>query len=206
MNFLHRNKKVVSARAFTESAYEVLNYEQLLKVNGAGGGSGGSGGGGGPSGPSSSSGSSSSSSGYSSCGGGSTSSSGGSSHPSYQTPTNSNDYHCDIIAYNEAVSNGAQNPGNWDGNNQTVNQIYNNNYSGQGTNNSVQSNTSGYVFYDWDSNGTYDHMEYYSSGSGNNYTVYVTDGISNPTPTTYNSATDSNGHAATGTATFVPIR
>ncbi len=68
MNFLHRNKKVVSAGAFTESAYEVLNYEQLLKVNGAGGGSGGSGGGG-PSGPSSSSGSSSSSSGYGSCGG-----------------------------------------------------------------------------------------------------------------------------------------
>ena len=40
MNFLHRNKKVVNAGAFTESAYEVLNYEQLLKVNGAGGGSG----------------------------------------------------------------------------------------------------------------------------------------------------------------------
>ena len=60
MSFLHRHKKFVNADAFTEADYLVLNYEQLLKVNGAGGSSGG-GGGGGPSGPSSSSSSSTSS-------------------------------------------------------------------------------------------------------------------------------------------------
>ena len=87
MKFLHRNKRGVSAGAFTESAYEVLNYEQLLKVNGAGGGSGGSGSGG-PSGPSSSSGSSSSSSGYSSCGGGSTNTSSSTYSNNYGNQTN----------------------------------------------------------------------------------------------------------------------
>ncbi len=196
MSFLRLNKRV-NAGAFTELDYSVLNYEQLLQVNGAGGSSSSSGGSSGPSGGSQS-GSSSSSSYSGSC-------SGGPSSPHYQTPTNPNDYHCDIIAYNEAVDNGAQNPGTWDGNSQTVNQIYNNNYSGQGTTNSVPNNTSGYIFYDWDCNGTYDHMEYYTAGSDSNYTVYVTDGINNSTPTQYNSTTDSNGHAATGNATFVPV-
>ncbi len=60
MKFL-RQKKELSAGTLNESDFVVLNYEQLLNVNGAGGGSSG-GGGGGPSGPSSSSTSSSSSS------------------------------------------------------------------------------------------------------------------------------------------------
>ena len=35
-------------------------------------------------------------------------------------------------------------------------------------------------------------MEYYSVGSGSNYTVYVTDGIDNPTPVQYNFKIDIN--------------
>ena len=53
MKFL-RQKKELSAGTLNESDFVVLNYEQLLNVNGAGGGSSG-GGSGGPSGPSSSS-------------------------------------------------------------------------------------------------------------------------------------------------------
>ena len=54
MKSLHRNKKGVSAAGLTELDYSVLNYEELLAVNGAGGSSGG-GASGGPSSSSSSS-------------------------------------------------------------------------------------------------------------------------------------------------------
>ena len=43
MKFLHRNKKGVNTNVFIESDYVVLNYEQLLIVNGAGAPSGGGG-------------------------------------------------------------------------------------------------------------------------------------------------------------------
>ena len=58
MKSLHRNKKGVRAAVLTELDYSVLNYEELLAVNGAGG-RGSTGGGGAPEGPSSSSSSSS---------------------------------------------------------------------------------------------------------------------------------------------------
>ena len=58
MRFLQRNKKSLNTKVFDETDFSVLDYEQLLKVNGAGGGSSG--------GSSGSSGSSSSSSGPSS--------------------------------------------------------------------------------------------------------------------------------------------
>ena len=51
MKSLHRNKKGVSAAGLTELDYSVLNYEELLAVNGAGG-RGSTGGGGAPEGPS----------------------------------------------------------------------------------------------------------------------------------------------------------
>ena len=215
MKFLQKRQ---NERSFTKSDYVVLSYEQLLQVNGAGGSSSGGGGPSGPSGnltdrgyPSSTdlnTGNSSSSSNNSSSGTISkptSSSSYNNASPNYQTPVNSDDYHCDIIAYNEAVKNGASNPGNWDGNTNTVNQIYHNNYEGQGSS-SPSNGDSGYVFYDLDNNGTMDHMEYYESGSGSNYTVYRTDGIIEPPePTTYDSNTDSNGSAGVGSAIFVPI-
>ena len=192
MNYLRQKKKEQKPILLDGLDYSILSYEQLLEVNGAiGSCSGGS---------------------YYVGGTSSSSSCGGSGYNrdtstlKYQTPSNVKDYHGDIIAYNQAIDNGVQNPGNWNGNSQTVNQIYSNYYSEQGTINYVPNNTSGYVFYDWDRNGTYDHMEYYSAGSGPNYTVYVTDGIDNPTPVQYNFKTDINGHAADGNATFVPIQ
>ena len=192
MTYLRQRKKEQKPILLGGLDYSILSYEQLLEVNGAiGSCSGGSyyvGG----------------TSSSSSCGGGGYNRD--TSTLKYQTPSNVKDYHCDIIAYNQAIDNGVQNPGNWNGNSQTVNQIYSNYYSEQGTINYVPNNTSGYVFYDWDRNGTYDHMEYYSAGSGSNYTVYVTDGIDNPTPVQYNFKTDINGHAADGNATFVPIQ
>ena len=58
MSFLRRNKNGLNKKEFSMADYSVLDYDQLLKVNGAKGGSGG----GGQSGPSSSSSSNSSSS------------------------------------------------------------------------------------------------------------------------------------------------
>ncbi|MDY5917327.1 MAG: hypothetical protein SPJ55_02820, partial [Treponema sp.] len=186
MNYLRQKKKEQNLTILDGLDYSILSYEQLLEVNGAigsfsGGNAGASsscGGGGYSSFSGSSSGTGSLiSSSSSSCSGGgsyyvggtsSSSSCGGSGYNrdtstlKYQTPSNVKDYHCDIIAYNLAIDNGVQNPGNWNGNSQTVNQIYSNYYSEQGTINYVPNNTSGYVFYDWDRNGTYDHMEYYS--------------------------------------------
>lgn len=122
----------------------------------------------------------------------------------YQTADNPNDFHCDIIAYNEAIDHGITDPGTWNGNTDNIETIYENNYVGKGSD-TAQSNTSGYVFYDCDSNGTYEHMEYYSAGAGNKYTCWTTDGITNPVPVTYDSTVDSNGHAKTGKATFVSL-
>lgn len=191
-----------------------LGYEQLLEVNGGCGSgysrtsSSGSCGGGYGCGAVRSSINSSSGS----CGGGSVSSvfssngaCGNGKSLLYQTPSNPNDYHCDIIAYNQAVKHGEKNLGTWDGNALTVDQIYNNYYEGKGTDNSVKKNSSGYVFYDWNNDGTYDHMEYYTASNNSEYTVYVTDGITNPVAVTYNSFIDKNGHASKGTATFVSL-
>lgn len=206
-----------------------LGYEQLLGVNGGCGigysrtsSSGSCGGGyGSGAGYSSTNSTSGSCGGISirsvsningSCGGGSVSSvfnsngaCGNGKSLLYQTPSNPNDYHCDIIAYNQAVDHGEENLGAWDGNALTVDQIYKNYYEGQGTDNSVKKNSSGYVFYDWNNDGTYDHMEYYTAGNNSKYTVYETDGITNPVAITYDSKIDNNGHASKGTATFVSL-
>ncbi len=95
----------------------------------------------------------------------------------HQTPADPNDYHCDINAYNVAIDNGIQNPGNWNGNNFTVNEIYNGNYSNNSTD-TPQAGTRGYGFYDNDGDGTYDHMFFYDySNGGNTYHVWNSDGI-----------------------------
>ena len=82
MKILHRNKNVVNIGLFSKADYSVLDYEQLLSVNGAGGSSGS--GGGGPSGPT---GSSSTTSGYGSCGGGTNSSGSNLSDREYPSST-----------------------------------------------------------------------------------------------------------------------
>jgi hypothetical protein len=180
-----------------------LDFDQLLAVNGGCGGaftgdSGYTGGGG-------------ENHGYNPYGSGSSSPSssgtcsGGTSSIPHQTAYDPEHVdHCDIIAYNETIDHGIKDPGAWNGNKDNVKKIYENNYTGKGSD-TAQSNTSGYVFYDCDNNGTYEHMEYYSAGAGNKYTCWTTDGITNPVPVTYDSTVDSNGHAKTGKATFVSL-
>ncbi len=98
---------------------------------------------------------------------------------SYQVPCNSNDYHCDIKAWNKAIDN-LQDPrpsdkSVWDGNSLTVSDIakkyprYDN----------PLSNTAGFAWYDGDADGNPEHMEYYdnSNENPNTYIQYYTDGI-----------------------------
>ncbi len=86
----------------------------------------------------------------------------------HQKPYDVNDYHCDIKAYNKALDSGLDPRGQkgeiWDGNGMGVNQVFDLYPSGRSS--VPQSNTKGYVFYDWENDGIYDHMEFYSAGSG----------------------------------------
>ena len=97
---------------------------------------------------------------------------------SHQTPSNPDGYHCDINSYNTAVDQGIQNPGDWDGNSLTVDQIYNENYSDKSSDSPV-AGTRGYGFYDHEGDGTYDHMFYYDySNGGAQVHVWNSDGKS----------------------------
>ncbi|AEJ20321.1 hypothetical protein [Gracilinema caldarium] len=127
--------------------------------------------------------------------------------PAEQVCTNPDDYHCDIIAYNEAVEHGVSNPGTGDWNKVTVNTIYENQFATK-AGASFSANQKGYIFYDDGNDGTMDHMEYFeASADGHHYTVWTTDGKNNPTPTVYDYNSDINGHAKTGTiAKFVVLQ
>ena len=97
--------------------------------------------------------------------------------PNYQVPDDPNDYHCDINSYNIAIDNGIQNPGDWDGNALSVNEIYTENYSNFSTE-KPQAGTQGYAFYDNDGDGSYDHMYYYDyRNGGSSYHVWNSNGI-----------------------------
>lgn len=90
----------------------------------------------------------------------------------YQVPTNSDDYHCDINSFNVAVDQRIQNPGDWDGNTSSVDEIYTQNYEGTGTDTPTEG-TRGYGFYDNDGDGTQDHMFYYDyTNGGSTYHVW----------------------------------
>ena len=96
----------------------------------------------------------------------------------YQKPNNPKDYHCDINSYNVAIDKGIQNPGNWDGNKMSVNEIYTKNYTELSTD-TPQVGTKGYGFYDNNGDGSYDHMYFYDySKGGDSYHVWNSDGIS----------------------------
>ena len=107
----------------------------------------------------------------------------------YQTPTDPNDYHCDIYAWNGALDHDAdprdQNGEEWDGNELSVSQIYerypNNRHYG-----APPSNTRGYVFYDSpnDDDTVPEHMEFYDNRNSEegHYTLYSTIGIDTPIP------------------------
>lgn len=112
------------------------------------------------------------------CGGSNnTNTSSSNNRPGYQTPDNPNDYHCDINSYNVAVNEGVHNPGNWNGNALSVNEIYNENYTNSSTDR-PQAGTRGYGFYDNNGDGTYDHMYFYDyTKGGSSYHVWNSDGI-----------------------------
>jgi hypothetical protein len=152
----------------------------VSSTNGACGGS--------ASGSASSSSSTTVSSTYGACGG------------SYQIPNDPNDYHCDINSYNVAIDEGIKNPGTWDGNTSTVNEIYTENYQGKSTD-KPQEGTKGYGFYDNDGDGSYDHMFFYDyTKGGDSYHVWNSDGISAPEESDWSI----NGTAA-DKSVFVPL-
>lgn len=105
----------------------------------------------------------------------------------HQTASNESDYHCDIISWNEAIDAGLdprdQNGQEWNGNELTVEQIYER-YQNNRTPGTPPNNTAGYAFYDTpnDSDDIPEHMEFYDNrnNNGNGYTLYRTDGIQNP--------------------------
>jgi RHS repeat-associated protein len=117
-----------------------------------------------------------------------------------QTPTDPNNYHCDISAWNEALNHGTdpRSPqGVWDGNSVTVSQIYDLYTDRHDT---PPTGTAGYAFYDSpdDNDDISEHMEYYDNrNGGNTYTLYATDGINEPAPQQRN-PNDPN-------RTFVPL-
>ena len=110
--------------------------------------------------------------------------------------SNLNDVHCDIIAWNHAVDAGlnpmGENGTDWDANNNTVNQIFNEHFQGQDVAfDGNQAGQMGYILYDWEGDGIYDHIEFGSiSEDGLSYSFYNNDGY------------DTNGHEHYYTRTF----
>ena len=108
---------------------------------------------------------------------------------SSQTATNENDYHCDIYSWNQALDSGAdprdQNGEEWDGNMESVSQIYNR-YPNNRHIGTPPSNSRGYSFYDSpnDNDNIPEHMEFYdaSNSADGSYTLYRTNGIEEPIP------------------------
>ncbi len=122
-----------------------------------------------------------------------------SSGGSFQTPSNSSDVHCDINAYNMATQSG-YNGGSWDGNKVTVNQIYDSSYAGKGNSNAV--GDAGYGFVDFQSNGGYEHMFYYTN-TGSGLKIYDSNGV-NPL-IEYNGDSLLNGYYKGATVKFVGL-
>lgn len=91
-----------------------------------------------------------------------------------QTPTNAAETHCDILAYNHAAEQGYQ-AGNWDGNKETVDSIYQKHYANDSTDHF--GGNAGYGFVDFNSDGKYDHMFFYEKHNGV-VTIYDSNGTS----------------------------
>ena len=129
--------------------------------------------------------------------------------------TNPNDVHCDIIAWNHAVDAGlnpmGENGTDWDANNKTVNQIYNEHFTGKDVAfDGTQAGKKGYILYDWEGDGVYDHIEYGSiSDDGLEYSYYNNQGFEYQD--VYKTSTfeqDSNAGAqngGSGIVRFIPL-
>ena len=97
--------------------------------------------------------------------------------------SNPNDYHCDIIAWNHAVDAGLNPRGkdgtDWDANNKTVDQIYNEHFVGLDVDfDGKQAGKMGYILYDWKNDGSYDHIEFgMISADGLSYSFYSNEGF-----------------------------
>ncbi len=119
--------------------------------------------------------------------------------PQPQTPHDPNDYHCDIMAWNNALDNDidprGQNGEDWDGNNLNVSGVFE--MFPNNRNEVPPANTSGYAFTPRE-NPT--HMIFYERGSGNTYTAHQSEGILPTTPQTWSV----NGIFAND-AFFVPL-
>ena len=97
--------------------------------------------------------------------------------------SNPNDFHCDIIAWNHAVDAGLNPRGkdgtDWDANNKTVDQIYNEHFVGLDVDfDGKQAGKMGYILYDWKNDGSYDHIEFgMISADGLSYSFYSNEGF-----------------------------
>ena len=131
-----------------------------------------------------------------------------------QETSNPNNYHCDIKAWNAAIDAGFDPRGAdgvaWDGNTNTVNQLFNEHYKDSAVEfNSLCAGMSGYLFYDWGGDGIVrkDHVEFCTvSADGTSYTFGNTDGIKDIEWDTRKFSNDSNARAgASSTVVFVPL-
>lgn len=86
--------------------------------------------------------------------------------------------HCDIIAWNHAVDAGLNPAGkgndSWDGNELSVDAIFYNYYADEAVEfNADLAGKKGYIFYDWEGDGTFDHVEYCEvDNNGGGYSFY----------------------------------
>ena len=132
--------------------------------------------------------------------------------------------HCDIIAWNHAVDAGLNPTGKdgvvWDGNNFTVDQLFDEHYAGSAMEfNSDCAGLEGFLFYDWDGADAneeyhYEHIEFCRvSADGQSYSYFNNEGfeIGESYENNISFKNDPNAHArnpssgGTGHVVFVPL-
>ncbi len=122
----------------------------------------------------------------------------------HQVCADPNQVHCDIIAWNHAVDAGLNPAGkgndSWDGNGLTVDAIFNNYYADEAVEfNADLAGKKGYIFYDWEGDGVFDHVEYCEIESGGNYNYFSNKGFEQgESLISQNFARDKNAGASNG--------